>query len=455
MADDLPTATTAAAQLKAATLSSVTLAQQCLDRIQQREPQVQAWQYLDADRVMAQAVACDRAIALGETLGPLHGIPVAIKDIFATADMPTGWGTPIHADQHLPYDAAVVERLRAAGAVIMGKTVSTEYALARAGKTQNPHNPNHTPGGSSSGSAAAVAAGMVPVAIGSQTGGSVLRPAAYCGVVGFKPSFGTISRYGVMPVSRDLDHVGVFARTVADIGPLCSVLMGADGRDPDCLGGVMPLTPLDFSSTPGQAPRLGLVRTSAWSAVDPEAQTALLETLELCRRAGATVVELTLPTSWEQYLATIDVLMTCGAAINHGQDCDRHPEAMSPQLRQVIERGRTYGSLAYAAARQQVVDYSVALAPLLAQVDAVVTPVTQGTAPLGLDNTGSFMFCGPWTLLGVPAISLPVGRGANHLPLGIQLVGARGQDWTLLKVAQWVMDQVDGLSPEVDTAPGD
>lgn len=443
MTGDLPTATAAATRLKSATLSAVTLAQQCLDRIEQREPQVQAWQYLEADRVMAQAIACDRAIAQGSPLGLLHGIPVAVKDIFATVDMPTGWGTPIHANQYLPYDAAVVERLRGAGAIIMGKTVSTEYALARAGKTQNPHNPSHTPGGSSSGSAAAVAAGMVPVAIGSQTGGSVLRPAAYCGVVGFKPSFGTISRYGVMPVSRDLDHVGVFAHTVADIIQLCAVLMGDDGRDPDCLGSTMPLTPLDFSSTPGQAPRLGLVRTSAWSEVDPEAQDALLHSLEHCGRAGATVVELTLPTPWDTYLATVDVLMTCGAAINHGQDYDRHRDAMSPQLRQVIERGRTYGSLAYAAARQQVVDYSVALAPLLAQVDAVVTPVTQGTAPAGLDNTGSFMFCGPWTLLGVPAISLPVGRGANHLPLGMQLVGSRGQDWTLLGVAQWVMDQLD------------
>ncbi|TVP63636.1 MAG: amidase [Leptolyngbya sp. LCM1.Bin17] len=440
---DLPTATIAATRLKATAPSAVTLAQQCLDRIKQREPQVQAWQYLDADRVMAQAINCDRAIAQGTPLGPLHGIPVAIKDIFATVDMPTGWGTPIHASQHLSYDAAVVERLRAAGAIIMGKTVSTEYALAKAGKTQNPHNSSHTPGGSSSGSAAAVAAEMVPIAIGSQTSGSVLRPAAYCGVVGFKPSFGTISRYGVMPVSRDLDQVGVFARTVADIAYIYSVLMAADGRDPDCLGGVMTPTPLDFSSTPGQAPRLGLVRTSAWSEVEPEAQDTLLHSLDRCRRAGATIIELPLPAPWDTYLATVDVLMACGAAINHGQDYDRHREAMSPQLCQVIERGRTYGSLAYAAARQQVVDYSVALAPLLAQVDAVVTPVTQGTAPAGLDNTGSSMFCAPWTMLGMPAISLPVGWGINHLPLGIQLVGTRGQDWALLEVAHWVMAQID------------
>ncbi len=432
------TASEAIAQLSASKFSSLELARACLERISQREQVVAAWQHLDGNQVVAQAIAGDRTRAAGAPLGALHGIPVAIKDICATADMPTGWGTPIHAGQQLNYDAAVVERLRAAGAVIMGKTVSTEYALARAGKTKNPHHPNHTPGGSSSGSAAAVADRMVPIAIGSQTGGSVLRPAAYCGVLGFKPSFGTISRFGVMPVCRDLDHVGVFARSLADIALLCSVLMGTDGRDPDCLGGVMPNEPLQL----GRSPRLGFVRTSAWHQVETEAQAALVDNLEKLAQAGATVAEVSMPSTWDEYLATIDVLMACGAAVNHGGDYDRHGEALSPQLRQVIERGRAYGSLAYGAARQAVVDYSVALAPIWAEFDALVTPVTTGPAPEGLHNTGSFKFCGPWTLLGVPALTVPVGRAQNQLPLAIQLVGARGADGHLLAVADWVMAQL-------------
>ncbi|PSR18844.1 amidase [filamentous cyanobacterium CCP3] len=437
------TASEAIARLRAAEFSSLKLAQACLGRIGQREPVVAAWQYLDADQVVAQAIACDHAQADGASLGALHGIPVAIKDICATADMPTGWGTPIHAGQQLNYDAAVVERLRAAGAIIMGKTVSTEYALARAGKTKNPHNPSHTPGGSSSGSAAAVADRMVPVAIGTQTGGSVLRPAAYCGVLGFKPSFGAISRFGVMPVCRDLDHMGVFARSLADIVLLCSVLMGADGRDPDCWGadGWGMGSPSDLPKL-GRSPRIGFVRTSAWHEVEAEAQAALVDSLELLTEAGATVAEVSMPSTWDEYLATIDVLMACGAAVNHGGDYDRHGEALSPQLRQVIERGRAYGSLAYSAARQAVVDYSIALAPLWAEYDALITPVTTGPAPEGLHNTGSFKFCGPWTLLGGPALSIPVGRAKNQLPLAIQLVGARGADGHLLAVANWVMAQL-------------
>ena len=432
------TAREAIAQLSTSQLSALELAQACLARIEQREQAVEAWQYLNPDQVVEQAIACDLARATGTPLGPLHGIPVAVKDICATTDMPTGWGTPIHAGQQLNYDAAVVARLRAAGAIIMGKTVSTEYALARAGKTRNPHHPNHSPGGSSSGSAAAVADCMVPLALGSQTGGSVLRPAAYCGVLGFKPSFGAISRFGVMPVCRDLDHVGVFARSLADITLLCSVLIGPDGRDPDCTGSGMPphLTHL------GRSPRLGLVRTSAWAEVDPEAQATLVDSGEKLAQAGARVTEVSMPSPWADYLATIDVLMACGAAVNHGQDYDRHRQALSLQLRQVIERGRRYGSLAYGAARQAVVNYSAALAPVWAEVDALITPVITGPAPQGLDDTGSFKFCGPWTLLGLPALSIPVGRAKNTLPLAIQLVGPRGADQALLALADWVMTQL-------------
>lgn len=432
------TASELAPLLQSGTLSAQALATACLDRIAQRERTIGAWEYLDPDIVRHQSLLCDRRQAEGQPLGPLHGIPVAVKDIFATADMPTGWGTPIHAGQRLPYDAAVVERLRAAGAIIVGKTVTTEYAHARAGKTRNPYAPGHTPGGSSSGSAAAVADRMVPLAIGTQTAGSILRPAAYCGVLGFKPSFGAISRHGTMPVSRDLDHVGVFGRSLDDILLLCRVLIGPDGRDPDCLG----IPGLEYSSEVAQPPRFAFVPTPYWDEVEPQAQAALAQSLERWAAAGATVTEVPLPSVFEDYLDTLDVLMTCGMAAHHGTDYDHHREALSPALRQTIERGRSYSGLAYAAARRAVVDYSVALAPLFDRYDALVTPVTTGVAPAGLENTGSFKFCAPWSICGVPALSLPVGQGERNLPLGLQLLGGRGQDKRLLTIARWAINQL-------------
>lgn len=431
------TASELAPLLRSGTLSAQELANACLDRIAQRERTIGAWEYLDPDIVRHQSLLCDRRQAEGQPLGPLHGIPVAVKDIFATADMPTGWGTPIHAGQRLPYDAAVVERLRAAGAIIIGKTVTTEYAHARAGKTRNPHNLAHTPGGSSSGSAAAVADRMVPLAVGTQTAGSILRPAAYCGVLGFKPSFGAISRHGTMPVSRDLDHVGVFGRSLDDILLLCRVLIGPDGRDPDCLGVV-----LEHPSEMAQPPRFAFVPTPFWNEVAPQAQLALTQSLERWAAAGATITEISLPAVFDDYLDTLDVLMACGMAAHHGADYDHHRKALSPALCQTIERGRSHSGLAYAAARQAVVSYSVALAPLFGHYDALVTPVTTGIAPAGLENTGSYKFCAPWSICGVPALSLPVGQGERNLPLGLQLVGGRGQDKQLLAVARWAINQL-------------
>ncbi|QQE64823.1 glutamyl-tRNA amidotransferase [Leptolyngbya sp. BL0902] len=442
------TASELAPLLHAGEVSAQALAQACLDRIVQREPVVDAWEYLDPEYVRHQSRLCDQRRGEGHPLGPLHGIPVAVKDIFATTDMPTGWGTPIYAGQRLPYDAAVVERLRAAGAVILGKTVTTEYAHASAGKTRNPYHPGHTPGGSSSGSAAAVADRMVPLALGSQTAGSILRPAAYCGILGFKPSFGLISRHGTLPVSRDLDHVGVFGRSLEDITLLCRVLIGPDGRDPDSLGA----PGLDLSWNAAPLPHFAFVPTPFWHEVEPQAQTALAQSLESWAAAGASVTEISLPNIFNDYLDTLDVLLACGMAAHHGADYDRHRDALSPTLRQTIERGRAYSGLAYATARQAVVNYSVALAPLFDRYDALITPVTTGIAPAGLDNTGSFKFCALWSICGVPALSLPLGRGEQGLPLGLQLVGQRGQDGRLLRVAEWAIAQLgdDWLPPLPD-----
>jgi Asp-tRNA(Asn)/Glu-tRNA(Gln) amidotransferase A subunit family amidase len=405
----------------------------CLQRIAEREPVVQAWQHLAADAALEQASQREAAIAQKSTAGILHGVPVAVKDNFATADMPTGWGTRLYEGSMLGYDAAAVERLRSAGAVILGKTVLTEYAIARAGKTTNPHNPANTPGGSSSGSAAAVAAGMVPLAIGSQTLGSVLRPAAYCGILGFKPSFGLISRYGLIPVSRDLDQVGVFARSVEDIALLCSALAAPDGRDPDCLGGDGNWT---LEST-ARSPRLALIWTHLWNKLDVDAQERILESTTVLAQAGAEVAEISLPPEFEAFFDHTNVLLSAGVAVNHGDDYDNHFELLSPRARQLVERGRAISPLSYAKARQAAIGYSVALAEILGQFDAIITPVTTGTAPHGLDNTGSPVFCTLWTMCGLPAISLPAGTGENGLPLAVQLVGRRAGDRHLLSIARW------------------
>lgn len=419
-------------------LSAVERLQACLERIRQRESLVGAWEFIDPEQALQQAQQCDAAQAAG-ILGTLQGIPIAIKDTFATADLPTGWGTPIHAGKQLGYDAAVVERLRSAGAIILGKTVTTEYAIARANKTRNPHNLAHTPGASSSGSAAAVADGMVPIALGTQMVGSILRPAAYCGIFGFKPSFGTISRYGLMPSCRELDHVGIFACSVADIVLTLHVLAAVDPRDPDCYGAIVPRSP---NSTP---PKLALILNPNESLLEAEAKAALLESAAALAAAGAIVTEISLPPEFATHFDHIDVLTSASMAANHGADYDRYAHQMSPKLQQVIQRGRSLPTLAYAQARQAAVHYNLCLSKLWLNFDAILTPVTPGTAPRGLENTGSPIFCALWTLCGLPAISIPVRKADNGLPLGIQLVGARSKDLDLLAIASWAVGCLSNL----------
>lgn len=427
------TATQALESIQQKNLSAVELLQSCLERITERQAAVGAWEYLNLNDALKVAQRLDLIQARGKQLKPLHGIPIGIKDTFATVDMPTQWGTPIHAEQQFNYDAAVVERLRSAGAIILGKTVTTEYAIARPGKTRNPHQLEHTPGASSSGSAAAVADNMVPVAIGTQMVGSILRPAAYCGIVGFKPSFGVISRYGIMPSSRELDHVGIFAHNVADTSKVLSVLAVSDHRDPDCHASLVP------ASGHTQPPRFALVLTPYWSQIEPEAERALFNSISAFTKAGATITEVHLPSEFDTYFAHVSVLSAVGMATHHGADYDRHADQMSDKLRQVIEQGRTVSAIAQAEARQAAVHYNAVLSDLWSQYDAILTPVTTGAAPLGLENTGSPIFCALWTLCGLPAISIPAGTTENGLPLGIQLVGRRLGDWNLLAIADWAM----------------
>ena len=429
----------AARALRDGAISSEQLVQACLARIREAEPQVQAWQFLDPDHALAQARALDERRREGAALGPLHGVPVGIKDIIDTADMPTEDGTPLHAGRMPLADATVVGMLRQAGAVILGKTVTTECAYYHPGKTRNPHNPEHTPGGSSSGSAAAVAAGMVPLALGSQTNGSVIRPAAFCGVYGFKPSHGLVPRGGILRLSRALDHVGLFARSCEDIALLAEQLSGYDERDPDTRPRARPPFVASVAEAPPLEPHLGFIGGPTWERATPETREAFEE---LRAELGERVTELALPEPAHEALAWHGTIMAADMAASFDLEWQRGRDKLSRPLHELLERGRAVPALEYQKALARIPLLNEAFAPLFERVDAILTPAAPGTAPQGLASTGDPSFCTLWTLCGMPALSLPLMKGANGLPLGVQLVAARGMDARLLRTARWLVERV-------------
>lgn len=426
-------ATALAQGLRAGVFTAEAVAQSCLARIAEREPEVQAWIHLDPGQVLEQARTADHRRAAGLPLGALHGIPVGIKDIIDTADMPTENGTVLHAGRLPAKDAEIITRLRNAGAIILGKTVTTELATYAPGKTRNPHHPEHTPGGSSSGSAAAVAAGMVSLAVGTQTNGSVIRPASYCGVYGFKPTFGLIPRNGVLKQSRALDQIGVFARSVEDVALLAGQLIGADPGDPDSLGAV-PLSLADVAAS-APPPRIAFIRTPPWDRMDGDAQAAI-EHLVSC--LAGHVEETALPDAALNAWDSQRTLMEADIANNYAAEWDRGRDRLSPLLCAQIERGRATAPAAYRQALAQIPPVTAALAAIFADYDAILTPSTMGAAPHGLGSTGDPAFCTLWTFCGMPAINVPLLRGATGLPLGVQLVGPRMGDARLLRAARWL-----------------
>ncbi len=389
------------------------------------EPSLKAFEYLPARLAPRRP-------------GPLSGIPVAVKDIIATSDMPTTNGSAIYRDHVPAADAWIVERLRNLGATIFGKTVTTEFAWRHPGPTVNPWNPAHTPGGSSSGSAAAVAAGIVPLALGSQTLGSVIRPAAFNGVVGFKPSYGAIPRVGVHPLSPSLDHVGFFARRVDDVAFALSLLGGTSDADrhgqPVPAFHVAPETGLD----PLQAPRLAVVRFEKWSRAEPEQQQVFDATVDKLRDAGAIVHDADFSkldrTAWE----TINTIMLCEATAIYAELVERYPDRTSDRLKEFVTTGLTRSAYDYLIAKKQQEILRADFAAQMPEYDAVLTLPAFGEAPLGLSYTGDADYCAPWTLLGAPALSLPAGLGKNGLPLGVQVVGAYREDFKTLRIAKWV-----------------
>ena len=428
--------------VRAGRVSSEEWVAACLERIRQTEPQVEAWTFLDPEHALAQARASDEWRRSGRPIGGLHGVPVGLKDIIDTADMPTENGSVLHAGRMPSRDAAVTERLRAAGAVIMGKTVTTEFATRTPGKTRNPHDPHHTPGGSSSGSAAAVAAGMVPLALGSQTGGSTIRPGSYCGVFALKPTHGLISRYGMFRLSRSLDHVGLFARTVPDLALLLEELAGFDERDPDTHPRARaPYRAIALEEPPIE-PRFGFFRTGRWSRVAEDAQAALGELVE---HLGGRVEEMELSIGADELAAWHRAVMDAEVALNLQREWETGRDRLSPSLRARIESGRAGRALEYLQARAAVPPLDAIFTELFEQrYDAILTPAAEGTAPAGLESTGEPTFCTLWTLLGLPAVSVPILQGANGLPLGVQLVGPRHGDGRLLRTARWLAESVGG-----------
>lgn len=433
------TATEAAQAIAGGIISSEEYVQACIARIRETEEAVQAWAFFDPDFALGQARAADLARGQGRPIGPLHGIPVGVKDIIDTRSMPTEDGTVLHAGRQPGDDAAVVRSLQAAGAVLMGKTVTTELATYAPGKTRNPHDPAHTPGGSSSGSAAAVAAGMVPLAIGTQTNGSVIRPASFCGVFGFKPTFGLIPRTGILTQSPPLDQVGVFGRTVEDVALLAEALIGDDDDDRATMPRARPALVRTCIEEPPLSPTFAFVRTPFWDELDVDARAAFDE---LANVLGERARPFNLPESARQAIDWHRLVMEADLAASFEVEHDRGRDRLSASLRGQIERGRQVSAVDYRKAVARIDVLNAGFAPLFDEFDAIITPATLGTAPAGLESTGSPLLCTLWTFTGMPALSAPLLRGDNGLPLGVQLVAARGDDARLLRNARWLCNQI-------------
>jgi Asp-tRNA(Asn)/Glu-tRNA(Gln) amidotransferase A subunit family amidase len=430
-----PTAAAIARDLAAGRVTALEVTEACLHRLELEEPRIRAWAHLDPAHARAQAEALDAAKRAGRPLGRLHGLPVGVKDIYDTADFPTENGSVLDTGRRPRRDAWAVARPRAEGAVILGKTVTTEYACFAPGPTRNPHDPARTPGGSSSGSAAAVAAGVVPLALGSQTNGSVIRPASFCGVHGYKPSFGLVPRTGVLATSRTLDHLGFFARSLEDLALLAEPLTGHDPADPATRPSPPPPLRRVLAEAQPVPPRLAFVRGPAWEQAEEPTREAFAE---LAGALGERLIEVELPAPFADANAVHRTVWTAELAFHLRDRWERGADRLSPQLRALIEEGRAATALAYQEALERRAGYVRALEELLHEFDAIVTPAAPGEAPLGLEATGSPAFCSLWTLTGLPALSLPVLVGPNGLPLGCQLVAGPGDDARLFRLARWL-----------------
>jgi Asp-tRNA(Asn)/Glu-tRNA(Gln) amidotransferase A subunit family amidase len=435
------TATEAAVEIARGAMSAEEYTRACLDRIAAVDQEILAFMHLDPGHALAQARAVDERRRNGKPTGPLHGIPIGIKDIIDTEDYPTEHGSPIFSGRRPRHDATIVARLRSAGAVILGKTVTTEFAFYHPGPTRNPRDLERTPGGSSSGSAAAVAAGMVPLALGTQTNGSVIRPAAFCGVFGCKPSRGSISRSGMLAHSRLLDQPGVFARTLEDTALLLDVIVGHDPEDPDTEPAAAPAFRRILAEAPPLPPRFAFMRTPIWDKATADSKQALESLVE---HLGERIDTVELPPAFADAWHDHRTIMAADMAHRHCAIVERAGDAASRTLRDFLAEGRTITAVDYFAA----IDHARALGQVLVKYfelyDAILTPAAPGVAPRGLAATGDPAYCSLWTLLGLPALSLPILNGERGLPLGVQLVGPAGDDARLLRTARFLLGALSG-----------
>jgi aspartyl-tRNA(Asn)/glutamyl-tRNA(Gln) amidotransferase subunit A len=423
-------------------VSPVEVAEACLQRSAALEPALQAWARLDRQGALEAARGCEQALNRGQDGGLLCGVPVGLKDIFYTAGLCTAAGSRVYADFVPTYDATAVVRLREAGAISLGKTVTTEFATADPSPTRNPWNPAHTPGGSSSGSAVAVAARMLPAALGSQTGGSTLRPAAYNGIVGLKPTYGRISRYGVIPVSWCLDHVGILVRSVEDAALVLQAIAGHDAHDPGSLEQPIGAYVEAVRQAEGP-PRLGVVRQYFLDSAAAATRQHTEQVAERFAAAGASVREVALPPSFASVLAAHRTIMRVEAAAFHADMFATRREQYGAKLRQTIETGLVVPGVEYLRAQRLRRLFQAELPSMFDDVDVLLTPATPAPAPPELTTTGDPRFQSPWTYAGVPTIALPSGLSQSGLPLGVQLVAPAGQEERLLRAARWCEATLD------------
>ncbi len=432
------TAAQAARAIARRELTAVELATACLDRIEALDERLLAWVYVDRETVLADARQADAAVAEGRPLGPLHGVPIGLKDIYYTAGISTKAGSEVYKDFVPDYDATSLTLLRKAGALMLGKAVTTEFACLDPSPTYNPWNPAHTPGGSSSGSAVAVASRMCPAALGSQTVGSVLRPAAYNGVVGFKPTFGRVSRYGVVPVSWNLDTVGWLVRTVEDAALLLQVMAGPDVADP-----VSSREPVgDYLSAIAEppAPRIGLLRRYFYEGADTESRRHLDAVAERLAEAGAEIEEIPLEESIESAYVDQRLIMAVEAAAFHEPMYRRQAEDYQPKLRAMLAEGLAVDGIDYSRALERRRQFTTDMEEAAKQCDVLLTPGAPSPPQADRTNTGDPAFQGPWTSCGFPAIALPSGLAESGVPLGIQLVASPFAEARLLSAAAWCED---------------
>lgn len=413
----------AAALLQRRELKAEDLVRACLERVAARDDDIHAFTHVDAVSALAQA----RALDAGPVRGPLHGLPLGVKDLFDTTDLPTAYGSALYAHHRPAADAASVTLCREAGAVVLGKTVTTEFAYFTPGPTVNPHNTLHTPGGSSSGSAAAVADHMVPLALGTQTAGSIIRPAAYCGVVGYKPSLGRVVHAGVKSLSPTLDVIGGFGRSVEDAALLGAVLTGDLRLMENHLHGTL---------------RIGLFPSPSWSEADADTQKAWAQATQALAKNSDHCQDQALVQDFGELIQLQKDVMSYEMARSLSFERLRHREALSPALQTLLDTGMAISGAQHAANLQRTADWRLRIDALFERHDVLLTPSTTGAAPEGLAATGDPLFCRSWSLLGLPAVHLPLMRNAKGLPVGLQLVGRMGEDHKLLAAASHIHDKL-------------